>query len=236
MSTLHKLKAYFGMVPAEDEYYDDYRRGYSDGGRDPYDSYDEYADYDAYEGYERAERADYRDADYDEPPRRGRSRYHVMDEFDEPEQPPMRTRRPVSPAGGSGQSEASVHGSLAVDRQPEPVARLRPAPPAPEQPVRQPAAARDPLSRIRTLHPTSYTEAREIGEAYRDGTPVIINLTEMDNADAKRVVDFAAGLAFALRGSMDRVTNKVFLLSPPDVDVSAEDRRRIAEGGLFLRR
>ena len=64
---------------------------------------------------------------------------------------------------------------------------------------------------------------------------MIINLTEMANADAKRVVDFAAGLAFALRGSMDRVTNKVFLLSPPDIEVTAEDRRRIAEGGLFLR-
>jgi cell division inhibitor SepF len=95
---------------------------------------------------------------------------------------------------------------------------------------------RDPLSRITTLHPTSYVEARAIGEHYREGIPVIINLTEMENADAKRLVDFAAGLAFALRGSMDKVTNKVFLLSPPDIDVTAEDRRRIAEGGLFLRR
>lgn len=216
MSTLHKLKAYFGMVPTEDEYdYDDYRRGYADD-PDAYDSYD---------AYDRG-RGDYREADYDEPPRRGRSRYHVMDEFEEPE--PARPRRPAP-------EPSPVHGSLAVDRQPEPVARLRPAP-EPPAPARAPAANRDPLSRIRTLHPTSYTEAREIGEAYRDGTPVIINLTEMDNADAKRVVDFAAGLAFALRGSMDRVTSKVFLLSPPDADVSAEDRRRIAEGGLFLRR
>ncbi|MGH3572762.1 MAG: cell division protein SepF, partial [Pseudonocardiaceae bacterium] len=47
------------------------------------------------------------------------------------------------------------------------------------------------------------------------------------------LVDFAAGLAFALRGSIDKVTNKVFLLSPPNVDVSAEDRRRIAEGRFF---
>ncbi|GAA1212358.1 cell division protein SepF [Prauserella alba] len=220
MSTLHKLKAYFGMVPAEDEYdYDDYRRGYAD---DP-DAYDSYEAYDSYDAYDRG-RSEYREADYDEPPRRGRSRYHVMDEFEEPE--PVRSRR-------SAPEPSPVHGSLAVDRQPEPVTRLRPAP---EPPARAPAASRDPLSRIRTLHPTSYTEAREIGEAYRDGTPVIINLTEMDNADAKRVVDFAAGLAFALRGSMDRVTNKVFLLSPPDADVSAEDRRRIAEGGLFLRR
>ena len=95
--------------------------------------------------------------------------------------------------------------------------------------MRQPV--RDPLSRITTLHPTSYAEARAIGEHYRDGIPVIMNLTEMENADAKRLVDFAAGLAFALRGSMDKVTNKVFFLSPPDADVTAEDRRRIAEGG-----
>ena len=62
-----------------------------------------------------------------------------------------------------------------------------------------------------------------------------MNLTEMDDADAKRLVDFAAGLAFALRGSIDKVTNKVFLISPPNVDPSAEDKRRIAEGGLLTR-
>ena len=91
----------------------------------------------------------------------------------------------------------------------------------------------DPVGRITTLHPRSFNEARTIGEHYRDGTPVIINLTDMEDADARRLVDFAAGLAFALRGSIDRVTNKVFLLSPPNVDVTAEDKRRIAEGGFF---
>jgi cell division inhibitor SepF len=62
-----------------------------------------------------------------------------------------------------------------------------------------------------------------------------MNLTEMEDADAKRLVDFAAGLAFALRGSIDKVTNKVFLLSPPNIDVTAEDRRRLAEGGFLNR-
>ncbi|MGH3694509.1 MAG: cell division protein SepF [Pseudonocardiaceae bacterium] len=90
-----------------------------------------------------------------------------------------------------------------------------------------------PLSCIVTLHPHSYNEARPIGERYREGNPVIMNLTAMEDRDAKRLVDFAAGLAFALRGSIDKVTNKVFLLSPPDVEVSAEDRRRIAEGRPF---
>jgi len=87
--------------------------------------------------------------------------------------------------------------------------------------------------RITTLHPRSYNEARTIGEHFRDGTPVIMNLSEMGDADAKRLVDFAAGLIFGLRGSMERVTQKVFLLSPANVDVTAEDKARIAEGGFF---
>jgi cell division inhibitor SepF len=89
------------------------------------------------------------------------------------------------------------------------------------------------LSRITTLHPRTYNEARTVGENYRDGTPVIMNLSEMDDSDAKRLVDFAAGLIFATRGSIERVTSKVFLLSPPNVSVAAEDKARIADGGFF---
>jgi cell division inhibitor SepF len=87
--------------------------------------------------------------------------------------------------------------------------------------------------RVTTLHPRTYNEARAIGEHFREGTPVIMNLTEMDDADAKRLVDFAAGLIFGLRGSIDRVTSKVFLLSPHNVEVTAEDKQRLAEGGFF---
>lgn len=87
--------------------------------------------------------------------------------------------------------------------------------------------------RITTLHPRTYNEARTIGEHFREGTPVIMNLTEMEDSDAKRLVDFAAGLIFGLRGSIERVTQKVFLLSPANVDVTAEDKARIAEGGFF---
>ena len=73
------------------------------------------------------------------------------------------------------------------------------------------------MSRITTLHPRTYNEARVIGENFRDGVPVIMNLSEMDDTDAKRLVDFAAGLVFSVRGTIERVTNKVFLLSPPNV-------------------
>jgi cell division inhibitor SepF len=87
--------------------------------------------------------------------------------------------------------------------------------------------------RITTLHPTTYNEARTIGEHFRENVPVIMNLSEMDEADAKRLVDFAAGLAFGLRGTIERVTNRVFLLSPANVQVTAEDKAKIAEGGFF---
>ena len=96
-----------------------------------------------------------------------------------------------------------------------------------------PSASVAALSRITTLHPRTYNEARVIGENFRDGVPVIMNLSEMSDDDAKRLVDFAAGLVFATRGTIERVTNKVFLLSPPNVSVAAEDKQRIAEGGFF---
>jgi cell division inhibitor SepF len=97
----------------------------------------------------------------------------------------------------------------------------------------EPAPQTTDLARITTLHPRTYNEARTIGEHFREGTPVIMNLTEMVDSDAKRLVDFAAGLIFGLRGSIERVTNKVFLLSPANVEVTAEDKARIAERGFF---
>jgi len=106
--------------------------------------------------------------------------------------------------------------------------RVEPAPPQQTQQSQQVE-----LARITTLHPRTYNEARTIGEHFREGTPVIMNLTEMVDSDARRLVDFAAGLIFGLRGSIDKVTNKVFLLSPANVEVTAEDKARIAERGFF---
>ncbi|MFT4296462.1 MAG: cell division protein SepF [Micropruina sp.] len=95
-----------------------------------------------------------------------------------------------------------------------------------------PAPRTADLSRIITVTPRAFNEARTIGEHFRDGVPVIMNLGELENVDAKRLVDFAAGLIFGLRGSIDRITSKVFLLSPPNVNVTAEDKERIA-GGFY---
>lgn len=103
------------------------------------------------------------------------------------------------------------------------------------RPTTAPLADRRPvdLARIETVHPRSYNDARRIGEDYREGVPVIMNLSELDDADAKRIIDFAAGLVFGTRGSIERVTNKVFLLSPANVDVGDAARAQLAEDGFF---
>ena len=143
--------------------------------------------------------------------------YAEPEEYDEP-------ARRSEPAGPTAEREPA-----------RPVANLaeRRRPVAQGSTAARPTTTVAPMSRITTLHPRTYNEARVIGENFRDGVPVIMNLSEMDDTDAKRLVDFAAGLVFSVRGTIERVTNKVFLLSPPNVSVTAEDKQRIAEGGFF---
>jgi cell division inhibitor SepF len=243
MSALHRLKVYFGMVPAEefDDFHPDYRFGYDP----PYDpSYDATAhparerDYAAERpGAQRPHRADsdgYHDGI-------GAAGHYAAPRVHATRPPPWapESRNTESRITESRAAAASVRGSLAIDTSltaRQPTAPQSVAPPSVASVPRRAPLVDDeahPLARIVTLHPHNYNEARPIGERYREGNPVIMNLTEMEDRDAKRLVDFAAGLAFALRGSIDKVTNKVFLLSPPNVDVSAEDRRRIAEGRFF---
>ena len=99
---------------------------------------------------------------------------------------------------------------------------------APVTPIKRAASSREEttgLRQITTIHPRSYNDAKLIGESFRDGIPVIMNVTDMGEADAKRLVDFSAGLVFGLRGSIERVTNKVFLLSPSYVEVIGDDKK-----------
>ena len=89
------------------------------------------------------------------------------------------------------------------------------------------------LSRITTIHPRTYNEAKTVGENFRDGIPVIMNLSELEDGEDKRLVDFAAGLIFGLRGNFERISSKVFLLCPHNLVVGPEDKERIASGGFF---
>jgi cell division inhibitor SepF len=80
----------------------------------------------------------------------------------------------------------------------------------------------DGAHQIAMVHPSTFHDARAVGERFRDGVPVIIDLSSMDEADATRVVDFASGLVFGLRGSMERIANRVFLLLPVGVQLSGQ--------------
>ncbi|WP_338891657.1 cell division protein SepF [Rhodococcus sovatensis] len=217
MSTLHKFKAYFGMVPLadyEDDYLDEPDSHRSSRGRDPYGDIDDREFAKPSFSSRRPARAELDEMD---------------DDYDEYEAP--RSAPTLAPIGGRASRTpsmasrgASTRGNLAVDTRMDVRAETRRSPVVDDG---------GPLSKITTLRPRDYSEARTIGERFRDGTPVIMDLVEMSNADAKRLVDFAAGLAFALRGSFDKVATKVFLLSPADIDVSPQERRRIAETGFY---
>jgi cell division inhibitor SepF len=145
----------------------------------------------------------YRD-DYDTPDRHTPdyqpAQYHG-DDFDRGHDAPYPAPRSVP--GGYG-DDHPTHGALAMQartdqrREPESSGAIRPV----------------------TVKLTGFGEARVIGEKFREGKPVILDMTEMDDAGARRLVDFAAGLAFALRGSIDKVTTKVFMLLPPDTDAA----------------
>jgi len=169
----------------------------------------------------------------------GDEQYDEYDEYEAPA-PAYSGRRPAA-GGGHDTSVDLDYGRRGADPRHDGRDRAGSGYPASRSSLATapaPAPARagwtDPGSvRVTTLHPRTYNEARAIGEHFREGTPVIMNLTEMDDADAKRLVDFAAGLIFGLRGSIDRVTAKVFLLSPHNVEVTAEERQRLAEGGFF---
>jgi cell division inhibitor SepF len=95
------------------------------------------------------------------------------------------------------------------------------------------SAPQEESRRIATVSPASFRDARAIGELFREGVPVIVNLTAMEPADAKRVVDFAAGLIFGLRGSIDRVATRVFLLSPADTQVVSGEAGGRSKDGFF---
>ena len=157
---------------------------------------DDYHDADGYpDDYARDDHAaDYDSADYPGDP---------GDDFDRGHHSPYPAASPRSVPGGY--DEPVTRGALAVQsarpdlrRDPESTGAIRPV----------------------TVKLTGFSEARVIGEKFREGKPVILDMTEMDDAGARRLVDFAAGLAFALRGSIDKVTTKVFMLLPPDTDVA----------------
>jgi cell division inhibitor SepF len=86
---------------------------------------------------------------------------------------------------------------------------------------------------VHLVVPKSFNDAQQIADQYKDSIPVILNLQQTDTDLSKRLIDFSSGLTYALNGGMQRIADKVFLLTPRNVEVSAEERARLIEKGFF---
>ena len=84
-------------------------------------------------------------------------------------------------------------------------------------------------AKVHLVAPSRFADAQEIGDRFRNGQPVIVNLQSNDRELSRRMIDFCSGVTYALSGSMDKVDDQVFLLTPANVEVSAEERRRLHE-------
>ena len=96
------------------------------------------------------------------------------------------------------------------------------------------AAPGEASVRVHLVVPRSFNDAQQIADKFKEGTPVILNLQGSDPDLSKRLIDFGSGLTYALDGGMQRVADKVFLLTPRNVEVSAEERARLLERGGFF--
>jgi cell division inhibitor SepF len=106
--------------------------------------------------------------------------------------------------------------------------------------VLRPSGGRRPLEavasasvRVHLVVPRSFNDAQSIADKFKESVPVIVNLQGTDAELSKRLIDFSSGLTYALNGSMQRVADKVFLLTPRNVEVSAEERARLIDRGFF---
>jgi cell division inhibitor SepF len=102
--------------------------------------------------------------------------------------------------------------------------------------VRTIASPRPAVAATGAIHksePKRFNEAREVADHFKEGTAVIMNLQSTDDSIARRLVDFASGLVYGLDGKIELVANRVYLLTPADVEVSAEERERLAGGGFY---
>ena len=87
--------------------------------------------------------------------------------------------------------------------------------------------------RVHLVVPKSFNDAQQIADKFKDSIPVILNLQSSDTDLSKRLIDFASGLTYALDGGMQRIADKVFMLTPRNVEISAEERARLIEKGFF---
>ncbi|MFM8971125.1 MAG: cell division protein SepF [Actinomycetota bacterium] len=147
---------------------------------------------------------------------------------DERPLPTPEARRPAAPA--AAEPGLTVVRSRRTDAPVAPAPAPRPtAAPPPRIAVRQPMAA----ARVHVMEPRGFNDAQEVGDRLKAGQPVILNLQGVDRDLQRRFIDFASGLAYALSGTMSKAAEQVFLLTPSDVEVSAEEKERLQAEGLY---
>jgi|SRR4051794_19736981 cell division inhibitor SepF len=135
---------------------------------------------------------------------------------------PRRNKRDFDDWTESEQANAQARSTVRSLRRQERKLEVAPAP-----------AAASPSVQVHLVIPRSFNDAQQIADRFKDGVPVILNLQGTDTELSKRLIDFASGLTYALDGGMQRVADKVFLLTPRNVSVSAEERARMLERGFF---
>lgn len=195
-----RASEWIGLGPRETDRYDDYENDRPGAERVLGDDYGEESE--TYEDSQAYDRLYVRDDEYEDVPSEQTEVTELVPARPTRHQPPAPAASPTGPS------------------RPDPLE---------EEPVEEQPRTAD-INRIIFITPKTFNEARSIGENFRDGFPVIINLSFMEHDHARRVVDFASGLIFGLNGSIEKVDNGVFLLSPHNVRVTTEDKQRIAEG------
>lgn len=172
--------------------------------------------------------ADEWDEEYDE-------YYDEDEEYDGPAEP----RGADGLGGRSAGSYESSHATDSarhvrrIDRDEGFRDRSRHVAPLRSVPAASNVASMTPQVKVHISEPRTFTEAQAIADRFKSGIPIIMNLTMTQPALSKRLIDFASGLTYGLDGGMQKVSDKVFMLTPANVDVSAEDRRRLRDKGLF---
>ena len=175
----------------------------------------------------------------------------VDDEYDDYE--PYEEPQPVAAQQGSVRSYPAPERQQASERQwadsspvsaPQPAIRTIPREPVQPEPspqgavVARPSAVVRPISprqgaKVHVVTPTRFPDAQEIGDLLRASQAVIVNLQGADRELGRRMIDFCSGVTYALAGSMEKAADQVFLLTPSNVEVSAEEKRRLSESGLY---
>src|SRR4051812_2866844 len=156
--------------------------------------------------------------------------YEEYEPYDDTAPAPAVRRTPVS-SGVATEPEPTTGSIRTLPREPESAVTVQPRPVSPVSPVRPIAPLQS--AKVHVVAPDGFPDAKEIGDKLKSSQPVIVNLQGVERDLCRRIIDFSSGLTYGLGGQMDKVAEHVFLLTPSNVEVSAEEKRRLQERGLY---